>query len=310
VIPLPQCTIIRIDDRTPGAVARDVQRREGTAYTRIGRGVYVERARWDALDERDRHLVQVWAAIPRLLPGAVFANESALLLHGVRLLGRVPPRVVIGSPERTRVDRRSPWTEHHPLPPGTRTDAQLGPYAVPVLDLAAAAAAVARSMSFRAAVVVLDQVLRRGVARAEIAALLARGPRRGTAAAEAALEFADARSDSVGESLARIVLHEAGAPVPVLQHRFRSPEGLHALVDFWFPDQGVVVEYDGAVKYRDSGTRGGRTAEQVVIDEKHREDWIRALSDVRGFVRLTARDLRSRAFVAATLRSAGVPARW
>ncbi|WP_413602939.1 hypothetical protein [Curtobacterium sp. Curtsp57] len=143
--------------------------------------------------------------------------------------------------------------------------------------------------------------------REEITAALAPGSRRGAALAHAALDFADHRSDSVGESLARVVLHETGAPRPLLQHEFRSPDGLRALVDFWFPDQGVVVEYDGAVKYRDARTRDGRTPEQVVIAEKTHEDWIRALPEVRALRRLTSHDLRSVPFVAATLRAVGVP---
>ena len=307
VIPLPDCPIVRVDDRTPPSVARAVQRRAGADLVRIGRGLYVDRAQWLALDDRARHLVRVRAVLPRLPGGAVLAHESALLLHGVRLLGPAPARVVVAEPCRARVDRRSPLVESHPMPPGALETVRLGPEDVPVLGLAGAAAATARSMPFRDTVVVLDQVLRRGVPRDEIAAALAPGSRRGAARAHAALDFADHRSDSVGESLARFVLHESGAPRPQLQHEFRSPDGLRALVDFWFPDQGVVVEYDGAVKYRDARTRDGRSPEQVVIAEKTREDWIRALPEVRAVRRLTSHDLRSVPFVAATLRAAGVP---
>jgi len=309
VIPLPDCPIERVDDRTLPDVARALQRAEGSARTRIARGVYVETARWKRLDDRGRHLVRMRAALPTLHDGAAFTHESALVLHGIRLLHRASTSVTVADPTAQRVDRRSRFVERRPMPPGRTTTVTLGDHIVRVVELAAAGAEFARTADFRAAVVVLDQVLHRGVPRATIEALLTDGTARGRTRALAALAFADARSDSVGESLARVVLHEAGAPVPVLQQEFRTRDGLVARVDFWFPEQGVVVEYDGAVKYRDPGTRGGRSASRVVEDEKAREDRLRALPEVHGFVRLTSHDLRSVPFVAAVLRAAGVPTR-
>ncbi|OIH95207.1 hypothetical protein [Curtobacterium sp. MCBA15_001] len=307
MIPVPDCPLHRVDDDTPVAVARQLQRAAGTSLVRLARGLYADRARWGDLDDRSRHLIRVSAVVGCLPAGSVFGGESALLLHGIRLLARAPNRVVVVEP-RDRVDRRSELLERRPSSAGEVVRVWFGAEQVPVLDLAASAAAAARSMPFRDAVVVLDQVLRRGVPRAAIAALIEVGSSRCRSQALTALAFADARSDSVGESVARVVLHEAGAPEPELQHVFRSPDGLVARVDFWFPDQGVVVEYDGVVKYRDRTMRAGRSPEQVVIDEKRRQDWICRDPAVRGFVRLDAHDLRSVPFVAATLRQAGVPA--
>jgi hypothetical protein len=309
VILLPDCAIERVDDRTPPDVARALQRRAGSDRTRIARGVYVDTATWQHLDDREQHLVRMLVVHPTMTNRAAFTHESALLLHGVRLLHRAPDRVVVGDPAAARADRRSVTVERRPMPPGTISTATLGTHHIRTLDLAAAAAAFARTADFRAAVVVLDQVLRRGIPREALDDLIVRAPARGRTRARAALAFADPRSDSVGESLARIVLHDAGAPTPELQREFRTRDGLVARVDFWFPEQGVVVEYDGAVKYRDPGARGGRSASRVVEDEKRREDLVRAFSEVRGFVRLTSHDLRSVPYVAAVLRSAGIPAR-
>ncbi|WP_420366341.1 hypothetical protein AAEP80_06005 [Curtobacterium sp. L3-7] len=44
MIPLPDCPIVRVDDRTPPSVARAVQRRAGADLVRIGRGLDVDRA--------------------------------------------------------------------------------------------------------------------------------------------------------------------------------------------------------------------------------------------------------------------------
>jgi hypothetical protein len=68
-----------------------------------------------------------------------------------------------------------------------------------------------------------------------------------------------------------------GAPSPILQQRFDDEGGLIGFVDFWWPTQKVVGEFDGRGKYlRDEFTRGKTTAE-VVLDEKRREDRLRGL---------------------------------
>ncbi|WFR66564.1 hypothetical protein P9139_17600 [Curtobacterium flaccumfaciens] len=87
------------------------------------------------------------------------------------------------------------------------------------------------------------------------------------------------------------MMHDVGLPEPVLQHEFRAGGRLIARVDFWFPDQGVVVEFDGLAKYRDPALRGGRTADEVLVAEKLREDDVRSLPDVRRVVRVTWRDV-------------------
>ena len=50
------------------------------------------------------------------------------------------------------------------------------------------------------------------------------------------------------------------------------------VVDGWFDEAAVAVEFDGRVKY--SNPWRGRSPEQVLWDEKRREDELRAL-DIR-----------------------------
>jgi hypothetical protein len=62
-----------------------------------------------------------------------------------------------------------------------------------------------------------------------------------------------------------------------LQQPFYDAGGLIGYVDFWWPEFGIVGEFDGHGKYlRDEFTRGRTTAE-VVLDEKRRENRLRAL---------------------------------
>ena len=67
-------------------------------------------------------------------------------------------------------------------------------------------------------------------------------------------------------------------------------------------------EFDGETKYRDSGRWSGLPPEEVVIREKDRENWIRALPEVRGFIRWTWRDAVAHGRLARLLLERGVPA--
>ncbi|MDQ4137617.1 MAG: hypothetical protein M3116_02065 [Actinomycetota bacterium] len=92
-----------------------------------------------------------------------------------------------------------------------------------------------------------------------------------------ALEFADPLSESPGESLSRVVLHQLGFPPPVLQQRFEDWKGVIGRADFWWPEHGVIGEFDGAVKYNESRYTGGRLPKEVLMAEKRRENRLRAL---------------------------------
>ena len=75
-----------------------------------------------------------------------------------------------------------------------------------------------------------------------------------------------------------------------LQIEIRSHGRLVAVVDAWFDDAAVAVEFDGRIKYADPWR--GRSPEQVLWEEKRREDELRAL-DIR-VVRVGEADLGGR----------------
>ncbi len=155
----------------------------------------------------------------------------------------------------------------------------------------------------------LDEALRRHLTSKEavVAAVRRRPNGHGVQKALAAIAFADARADRSGESLSRVVIDESALAAPDLQYEFRRPGGSKAEVDFFWAEQGVVGEFDGETKYRDSERWSGLSPEQVVINEKNRENWLRSLPEVRAFVRRTWADVLSPGALARLLRSAGVP---
>jgi hypothetical protein len=150
--------------------------------------------------------------------------------------------------------------------------------------------------SFESAVVSADAVLRDHTIEPEALLTLARiefWP--GSTTAKAALAFADKSSESVGESRLRVLLHQQGLPAPLLQVEFNDARGFVARVDFYFPEQGTIVEFDGLLKYA-----GG--SPEILVREKLREDRLRALG--LEVVRIVWADLDRPAEIAARIRRA------
>ena len=109
----------------------------------------------------------------------------------------------------------------------------------------------------------------------------------GAAGALRATTLADGRAESPLESRGRLRLVGAGFPPPELQVEIRSGGRLVGVVDAWFDESAVAVEFDGRIKYTDPWR--GRSPERVLWDEKRREDELRAL-DIR-VVRVADADL-------------------
>lgn len=90
------------------------------------------------------------------------------------------------------------------------------------------------------------------------------------------MHYADAHSESAGESIARATMIELGFALPQLQVELPQPfnRGRVYRVDFlWTRLDGsrVIGEFDGMQKYEDDALRNGRTPLRVLADEQHRE---------------------------------------
>jgi hypothetical protein len=176
---------------------------------------------------------------------------------------------------------------------------------------------LASTLPFRDAVVVLDSALARprkhsSATRAQSilqlaeldAALSRRAPVRAHRKLAHARDFADGASGSPGESLSRVMFLEIGWPAPILQQPFFDVAGKIGEVDFWWPEFGLVGEFDGFVKYSRGDMLHGRTPAEAAVDEKRREDRLRAHRDVRGFARWMWSDLSQRGRLRSILQSA------
>jgi hypothetical protein len=240
------------------------------------------------------------------------ARRSAALVWGVPLLDPPPTTVeVLGwsaAATRTAGGLRY-WGTAHP-------EALLHErYDVEITSLARTLAELAAASSFAAGVVAVDWGIRvrrmpgdPSVTLAEIAdAADQLGMRRGRAQLERVLQFADGRSESPGESWSRVLIQRLGFVAPDLQVGVRGVNGELFRADFGWDDGLILGEFDGREKYSSAAMRGERSASDVVVQEKRREDSVRAAG--RGVCRWDWSDLVHEHRLASTLTTAGVPRR-
>lgn len=241
-------------------------------------------------------------------PRLVVSHESAAILHGLPALGKAPSRVHALDPG-SRQTRTSPRVVKHAGPLVT-ADAVVAD-GLRATALPRTLVDVALKSRFAVAVASLDRALGAGLVTAdEIGAALERHPaERGRSRAQRAIDFARGASGSPGESWCRCRLFEAGTPEPILQQEFRDAFGLIGFVDFWWPELGVILEFDGDAKYLDEELRAGLSAAEVALGERKRERRLSAVPGVREVIRVEWIDLVQPWRLRAKLVAAGVPVR-
>lgn len=276
--------LLRAEDDASARTLRR-QHRAGSVV-RLRAGVYIARSSWEQLDASDRHLVRAWAVAPAVPSGGVFSHLTAALIHGWPVIGPVPERVHVTVPALDTTVHRAGLVLHAPgIGPFDLARARFD--GVAVTAPTTTASAVARSAPVHVAAVAVDGAVRTGALDvAAVEAALPPGSHRGSRRARVVLAALDARHESVGESYTAVRLVESGFTAVVPQHEFRHGRGVDR-VDFWLPETGVVVEFDGKQKYVDRAMLAGRDPAEVVWQEKLREDRIRRRREVRAVVRVT-----------------------
>jgi hypothetical protein len=239
---------------------------------RVRRGAYTDRV--DA-DETQAHRRLLAATLAQTQPGAVVSHGSAAVLHPLPVAHAALERVHL-TRDRQGGGQRRRWVQVH----GHRLDPDdvWTVDGIPVTSPARTVVDLACSLPVRDAVATGDAALRDGVELGELLAVLERiGPRRGIAAARQAIALLDASSESYGESVSRVLLHEHGVVPPLPQVLVYDRRGSFVgRVDFTWPALGVIGEFDGRVKYgRDLAPE--QDVAEVLWREKQREDFLREL---------------------------------
>jgi hypothetical protein len=246
----------------------------GGELIRVRRGAYALEEK-PGLAVEDRHRRLILGTAPQLRDGAVFSHGSAAVLHGLPVWPAAVERVHVMRNRSGNGIKRAVVQVH-----GTPLD---GPVIVlidnrPVTSLARTVLDLARTWPMTQAVAAGDRALTLGLTRAELdAGLVVMECWPGVRAARRVVEFLDVRSESVGESVSRVRLMEEGLPAPEPQHEIFGPDGqFMARVDFYWKEQRTVGEFDGKIKYGRL-LKPGQRIEDVIFDEKLREDAVRDL---------------------------------
>jgi len=253
------------------------------------------------LSRRDRHRLLIRATLSKLRRPAVVSHLSAAVLHGFPLwsLPLSAVHVTRPPPAKSDADRNLIVhvcrldTEEFTLIDGmhvttvTRT----------VLDLG-------RTSGFVPALIAADDALYRVLTTPDMlqAGLEGMHGTPGSRSAARVVNFADGRSESVGESRSRVLPAEARVPAPNLQVAVYASGGdFLGRGDFGYRQEQVLGEFDGRVKYGRL-LPPGQSSGDAVFNEKRREDAIRDAG--WQVARWTWADLEERGLVAARVQRA------
>jgi very-short-patch-repair endonuclease len=237
------------------------------ALIRLRRGCYARGSWWDSLRPAARRRQLIFAhalgTLTTSTGGSAYSHTSGASLHSLHVWDG-DDRIHL-----TQASCPSPISHGRDVVAHTR---RLGSQetcfveGLPCTSLERTVVDCCLMFNIRQAVILMDHACRLGadmsLLRAHCAGLAGRN---GVVALRRALELADPRSESAGESLTRELLHRLKIDPPELQHVVRTPLGEHRL-DFAWPERKVALEFDGKTKYFDY-----KPTAEVVFQERRRE---------------------------------------
>lgn len=271
-------------------------------------GLYARKEYWDGLNRGQRTMHKI-RGLSRLRPGWVFCGPSAAFVLGASVSWSClePIEVVSSSGHRSLLGGRVHGRY-------ANDDDAYGVYSDGIWTTSPLRTALdcARRMPFRDAVAVVDSLMVSGrFSKEEFLSYVdgLAGGFRGVARAREVASFADVRSGSGGESVARAAMWELGFAAPELQVSFCDPiDGSEYFVDFlWrLPDGRTIAgELDGGEKYVNPKMTGGKSVLEVMRDERRRESRVTASCDA--VVRFSPADVADNRRFSQLLDAFGVP---
>lgn len=186
------------------------------------------------------------SALALVMPTAVVSHESVVAMRGLPLLSD-PVRPIATAREGNGGGR--PECLVHLA--GLWTGEIERWFGCAVTTVARTVVDVARNSGAKAGLVVADAALHDElVTVSQLVAAVERAARwPGNMTARRVVRIADARAESPLESLSRLVIIDAGLPVPDLQRWVRTASGTFRVDGAW-EERMVILEADGMLKYR------------------------------------------------------------
>lgn len=267
---------------------------------RLRYGCYVRGSTWGGLGSKGQAMARIMAHAHGTLTtskgGFVYSHFSAARLHELYIWG-VDTRVHVLHKVRPSADRwgKDVWGHTEPFGEEDVTTVK----GLRVTTLERTIADCARSLSYPKALVIVDHGLRLGanVNRLEAMARVAAG-KRGIRTFRKALENADPRAESAGETLTRELIQRLRIKPPRPQVEVQSRVGLHRM-DFAWEEEKLALEFDGRAKYFDY-----KPTDEVIFQERRREKAL--MEEGWRFIRVEWKDLfQERSFKERILRALG-----
>lgn len=256
----------------PDQIDRMVRTR---VWTPVRRGVYARRAFLEQLStERDRQLVAARAVSLGIGRPHVLSHHSAAYVLGIDVLHAKPPISHVTRPGIVGTHVRH-GVKHHRAPYSSRDRIEIAGLAV--LAGARTALDITRELGFRHGIVAADSALRTGTTTADLRRVreeMRCWPQ--ATVLDDVIASASADSDSVGETLTRVLVTSLGFGVPVVQLGLTA-DGQTVWCDLSLGRH--VFEFDGRMKYRrvEDGGVSSLDPGETLWREKKRQDFISSL---------------------------------
>ena len=285
------------------ALRAALERRVGHGLVSPRPSLYARKAYWEGLPRRQRELHILRGQAGRH-PNWTFCFASAALLHGLPIsFGRLKKCHVLG----TGTAHSSLARRHYVRRRGVVLDG------VRVTSFEDTIVDCLLTLGFDEGLVIADAALARlGVTRERLAELVLRlgKGRSGLDDALACVAWADARSESGGESMGRAVMIRHGFMLPELQVVVGNAncEGESWRCDYlWHLADGTTVagELDGHEKYVNPEMTKGRDAVAVMSNERMRESQLTLYVD--RIMRFSYADIVNEERLVAKLEKFGIP---
>ena len=240
---------------------------------RIRRGAY-DWAPAQSLDRRELHRRLIAATVRQTSVDAAISHMSAAVLHLLPIWNYQLRKVHL-TRNQSGGGKVRRYVHLHVAPLADKDICEIDGHRV--TTLARTVLDLLRTLSVEHSVPIGDAALRLGLTVEELAEVAGRCIGwRGIVQARRAMNFLDARSESVGESYSRVILDRIGIPAPIPQYEVWSHGVLVGRADFCWKELRTLGEFDGMQKYG-SLLKPGQTAAEAVFEEKRREDALRDL---------------------------------
>lgn len=290
------------------AIRKALLRRIGSTIVSPMPGLFARKTRWEELNRAQRH-VKIVRTLALAHPDWTFCSFSAACLLGLEVSWRHLNVVHVCSVTKPSA-RPGARIQRHQIEP-TATVNQAGISITPPIQTVTDCLL---QTGFADGMPIADSAISKlGLTREQlIEAVEQRATARNDRAVRTALttlQYADARAESGGESVARAVMIETGFAPDQLQYKltdpFDSTESMRT--DFAWERQArelTLGELDGLVKYTDQTMLAGRTTAETLVAERQREAHLSLYG--HPLLRFTMNEVRSAGVLAKKLQTAGI----